>query len=63
MAKQTFEDKIKELEEILNELENNKEISLDTSLSLYEKGIKLIKECTRTIEDAQKKIENISTEE
>ena len=63
MAKQTFEEKLSELEDILSKLENNKDISLDSSLSLYERGIKLIRECTKTIEDAQNKVKQISEPE
>ena len=63
MAKQTFEEKLQELESILDKLENDKDISLDESLALYEKGVKLIKDCTRTIEDAQEKIKSISGKE
>ena len=63
MAKQTFEEKLNELEDILSKLENNKDISLDSSLSLYERGIKLIREGTKTIEDAQNKVKHISEPE
>ena len=39
-----FEDKIKELESIINELENG-EIDIDTSIEKYTKAMKLVKEC------------------
>ena len=39
-----FEEKIKNLEEIINDLENG-EIDLDESIEKYTKAMKLIKEC------------------
>lgn len=59
---QTFEQKIGELEEILNAFEN-KDLELDRSLELYEKGIRLIRECTKALEEAQKKVEEINARE
>ena len=56
---QTFEQKIGELEEILKAFEN-KDLELDRSLELYEKGIRLIRECTKALEKAQKKVEEIN---
>ena len=41
-----FEDKMKELESLINELENG-EIDLDDSIEKYTKAMKLIKECDR----------------
>ena len=38
-----FEDKIKELEEIVNELESG-EIDLDSSIEKYTRAMKLVKE-------------------
>ncbi|MBQ3871916.1 MAG: exodeoxyribonuclease VII small subunit [Clostridia bacterium] len=59
---QTFEQKIGELEEILKAFEN-KDLELDRSLELYEKGIRLIRECTKALEEAQKKVEEINARE
>ena len=58
---QTFEQKINELEGILKAFEN-KDLELDRSLELYEKGIRLIRECTKALEDAQKKVEEINVD-
>lgn len=56
MAEETnFENKIKELEEIAQELENGK-LNLDESMKKFEKGMKLSKECTKILEQAEKKI-------
>lgn len=62
MSKETkdvkFEDKIKELESIINELESG-EIDLDTSIEKYTKAMKLVHECDdklKTIEEQVNKI-------
>jgi exodeoxyribonuclease VII small subunit len=55
MAKANFEDNMKKLEEIVDELEKG-ELNLDDSISKFEDGIKLSKECNKILEDAEKKI-------
>lgn len=50
-----FEKSIKELEEIVNKLETG-EATLSESLELFEKGIKLAKECNKMLDDAEKKV-------
>ena len=50
-----FEKSIKELEEIVNKLETG-ETTLSESLELFEKGIKLAKECNKMLDDAEKKV-------
>ena len=50
-----FEKSIKELEEIVNKLETG-EASLSESLELFEKGIKLAKECNKMLDEAEKKV-------
>ena len=51
----SFEDKMKKLEEIANELEKG-ELNLDDSVSKFEEGMKLSKECSKMLEEAEKKI-------
>ena len=53
--KVTFEENIEKLEEILTKLEDEK-LPLDTSVKLYEEGMKLISKCNRELEDAERKI-------
>ena len=53
--KDNFEDTIKQLENIVNELEND-ELDLDTSVKKFEKGMELSKKCTKILEDAEKRI-------
>jgi exodeoxyribonuclease VII small subunit len=51
----SFEDKMKKLEEIALELEKG-ELNLDDSVSKFEEGMKLSKECSQMLEKAEKKI-------
>ena len=51
----TFEENLKELEIIVAELEKG-ELSLEDSISKFEKGIKVSKECNSKLEEAEKKI-------
>ena len=50
-----FEKSLKELEKIADSLENEK-TSLDESILLFEKGVKLSKDCTEYLENAKQKI-------
>ena len=54
MAK-SFEESIKELEEIVEKLEKG-EATLDESLEYFEKGIKLSKSCQKMLDEAEKKV-------
>lgn len=53
--KKTFEQSISELEEIVSRLESGS-VTLDESLSLFEKGIKLSKSCQKMLDSAEKKV-------
>ena len=55
MAEKNFEDNMKKLEEIVAELEKG-DLNLDDSISKFEEGIKISKECNKTLEEAEKKI-------
>lgn len=50
-----FEKKLLELEKIIERLEDG-ECTLEESIELFEKGIKITGECKTTLENAQKKI-------
>ena len=56
MAEMKFEEALKRLEKIVEELENGS-LSLDDSLEKYEEGIKLSKACSKKLEVARKKVE------
>ena len=57
-----FEDKIKELEEIISKLEMGEE-DLQSCITLYEKGVSLAKECSVMLDNAKQKINYISLED
>ena len=62
MAKEKkFEDKIKELEEIISVLENG-EVSLDESIKKYTEAMKLVKECDLELKDIETKVNKIVDE-
>ena len=62
MAKEKkFEDKIKELEEIIATLENG-EVSLDESINKYTEAMKLVKECDAELKNIETKVNKIVTE-
>lgn len=50
-----FENAMKQLEDIANELENG-DLPLEKSVEKFEEGIKLSKKCNEILEKAQKKI-------
>ena len=50
-----FEDAMQELEAITAKLEKG-DLSLDESVSNFEKGMKLAKKCNKILEEAEKKI-------
>lgn len=56
-----FEDKIKELEEIIATLENG-EVSLDESINKYTEAMKLVKECDAELKNIETKVNKIVTE-
>lgn len=55
-----FEKSIVELEEIVKQLESGS-ISLEESLSLFEKGIRLTNNCQKMLDEAEKKVSVLMT--
>jgi exodeoxyribonuclease VII small subunit len=55
MAKMIFEDSMKQLEKIVEELESG-DLSLDKALKKFEEGVKLSKFCFDKLEEIEKKI-------
>lgn len=56
MAQETnFEETIKQLEIIANELEKG-DLNLDASVAKFEEGMRLSKTCSDILEDAEKRI-------
>jgi len=56
-----FEDKIKELETIINELESG-EIDLESSIEKYTKAMALVKECDEQLKTIEEKVNQIVNE-
>ena len=56
--KQSYEENITQIDEILEKLESE-ELSLDDSISEYEKAIKLIKESEKLLEAGEGKVMNV----
>ncbi len=54
--KQSFEEDIKRLQKIVEDLESGK-LTLGESLKKYEEGIKLSQECSSALNEAQRKVE------
>ena len=55
MEKSNFETNMESLEKIVTELEKG-DLNLDESISKFEDGIKISKECNKILEEAEKKI-------
>ncbi len=55
MKKPNFEASLKELEEIVEQLERG-ELTLDQTLAKYESGIKIYTQCHKMLENTEKKI-------
>ena len=55
MKKQTFENAIKKLEQIVSELET-KDLPLDEAVKSFEEGVKLSKFCSKLLDETEKKI-------
>ena len=55
MAKQTFENAIKNLEQIVEELEL-KDLPLEAAVKKFEEGVKLSRFCSKFLDETEKKI-------
>ncbi len=53
--KTNFEQSIKELEDIVKQLERG-ELSLDESLDFFQKGVELSKVCSKMLDEAEQRI-------
>ena len=53
--KKTFEEQMEALENIVNELGKG-DLNLDESVTKFEEGMKLSKDCNKILEQAEKKI-------
>jgi exodeoxyribonuclease VII small subunit len=55
MSKKTFEQSLKQLEQIVEELEST-DLPLEKALKKFEEGVKLSKSCTSTLDEIEQKI-------
>lgn len=55
MAKQTFENALKQLEKIVDTLEDDA-VSLDIALKKFEEGMKLVRYCSDQLDAMDKKV-------
>jgi exodeoxyribonuclease VII small subunit len=55
MAKKTFEQAMKQLEQIVQELESG-DMPLETAIKKFEEGIQLSKFCTDKLDESEKRI-------
>ncbi len=62
MKKQTYEESMKTLEDIVAKLENG-DVPLDESLKLFEEGTKLAAFCSKALDTAEQKILSLSQAE
>ncbi|GAE87659.1 exodeoxyribonuclease VII small subunit [Acetivibrio straminisolvens] len=53
--KKSFEESLKELEEIVRQLEKG-ELSLDESIEMFQKGMVLSKDLSKMLDDMEKKV-------
>lgn len=60
--KQSFEEMMKELENIVQKLDNEA-VSLEESLDLYQRGMKLSANCDSTLKEAEKKVNELMQED
>ncbi len=56
MAEKKFEAALARLEEIVQELEKG-DLPLEQSLKLFEEGIRLSRQCTKRLDEAERKVE------
>ena len=59
---QSFEEMMQELESIVQKLDNET-VSLEESLELYQRGMKLSATCDATLKDAEKKVNQLIKDE
>jgi len=55
-SEKSFESSLDELEQIVRQLEGG-DLPLDRSLELFERGVRLSRECQRRLDEAERKVE------
>ncbi len=62
MSEPTFEEAVLKLEQVVKKMESDK-LTLDESIELYEKGVKLSAFCKKKLDEAKLKIESFNESE
>ncbi len=57
-----FESQLKELEQIVEHLERG-DITLEESLTLFEKGVQLARACQQALQEAEQKVQILTADE
>ena len=57
-----FEEKLARLEEVVKALENSS-TSLDDSLKFFEEGVRLVKDCSALLNNAEKRVKILTRDE
>ena len=60
MKKQTFEESMGRLEQIVRAMERG-DVPLEESLKLFQEGTQLVQSCTKLLDDAQLQIKKVMT--
>lgn len=60
MSKQTFEESMTRLEQIVRFMERG-DVPLEESLKLFQEGTQLVQTCTKLLDDAQLQIKKVMT--
>jgi exodeoxyribonuclease VII small subunit len=62
VAKDKFEEALKRLEELVKRMEAG-DLTLDESLKAFEEGIRLIRFCTRKLDETERRVEILLRDE
>mgnify|MGYP005773430661 FL=1 len=53
--KENLEEMFQDLEKVIKDMENS-DVTLEQSFGLYNRGMNILKECSRTIDEVEKKV-------
>lgn len=59
----TFEETLKQLEDVVERLERGDSLTLDESLTAFEEGIRLTRLCRKTLEEAELRVQRLVEDE
>ncbi len=59
----TFEETLKQLEDVVERLERGDSLTLDESLAAFEEGVRLTRLCRKTLEEAELRIQRLVEDE